>query len=180
MTLWTNKLWQKPLRDALYWYLGACDRGVGIGVDTGLILAQTALERLAWTYCVVDRKMISAAAFKPRGLSAADKLRFLASSSNIPQEIPPNLPALHGKQGRKWADGMDAITDIRNSLVHPDAQTKLPDHSYYEGWKLSLWYIDLVLLRLCGHEGMYANRLLQRWSGQVEPVPWAHNKIERT
>src|SRR5213594_4444443 len=77
MKIWANILWRKPLQDALYWYLGASDRRVGIGVDAGLILAQTALELLAWTYCVLDRKMISAAAFQPRRLSAADKLRLL-------------------------------------------------------------------------------------------------------
>ena len=180
VTLWTNKLWQKPLTAALYWYLGACDRRVGIGVDTGLILAQTALELLAWTYCVLDRKMISAAAFQPRRLSAADKLRLLASSLNIPLEIPPHLSALHGRRGKKWMDGMEAITDIRNSLIHPGDQQTLLDSSYFEAWKLSLWYIDLVLLRLCGHNGKYANRLFQRWSGQVESVPWAQNEIKRT
>jgi hypothetical protein len=175
VTLWMSKLWQKPLSDALYWYLGACDRGVGIGVDAGLILAQTALELLAWTYCVLDRKMISAAAFQPRRLSAADKLRLLASSLNIPLEIPPDLSALHGRRGKKWVDGMDAITEIRNSLVHPAAQQQLLDSAYFEAWKLSLWYIDLVLLRLCGHSGKYANRLYQRWTGQVESVPWVQN-----
>jgi hypothetical protein len=176
MKIWTNELWQKPLSDALYWYLGACDRRVGVGVDTGLILAQTALELLAWTYCVLDRKMISATAFQPRRLSAADKLRLLASSLNIPLDIPPNLPSLRGRRGRKWVDGMDAITNIRNLLVHPDAvQQQLPGVTYFEAWKLSLWYIDLVLLQLCGHDGKYGNRLIQRWAGQVESVPWAQN-----
>jgi hypothetical protein len=172
VTLWMNKLWQKALSDALYWYLGACDRRVGIGVDTGLILAQTALELLAWTYCVRDRKMISEAGFQRR-LSAADKLRLLASSLNIPLEIPRNLSALHGRPEKKWLDGMDAITGIRNSLIHPSAHEQFLDFTYFEAWKLSLWYIDLILLRLCGHTGKYANRLQQRWTGQVEPVPWA-------
>lgn len=177
MTLWTNALWRQPLTHAIYWYLGACDRRVGIGVDTGLILAQTALELLAWTYCVLDRKMVSARAFKRGGLSAADKLRLLASSLDIPKEIPLDFSALHEKKGKERPDGLDAITRIRNSLVHPDAQTELREHSYYAGWNLSLWYIDLVLLRLCRHDGKYANRLTgQRWVGQVEPVPWA--KIE--
>jgi hypothetical protein len=176
VTLWMSNLWQKPLSDALYWYLGASDRRVGIGVDTGLILAQTALELLAWNYCVLDRKMISSSAFQPRRLSAADKLRLLASSLNIPLGIPPNLPALHAKRGKKWIDGMEAITDIRNSLVHPAAKQQLLDSTYFEAWKLSLWYIDLVLLRLCRHSGQYANRLSQRWGGQVELVPWTKSQ----
>jgi len=176
-SLWAKKLWRRPLAHALYWYLGACDRRVGIGVDTGLILAQTASEVLAWTYCVLDREIVPREKFGPRGFSAARKLRLLTSSLGVPLEIPPDLSALRQKRGNKWADGMDAITDIRNSLVHPDAQTELPDHLCFEGWNLSLWYIDLVLLRLCGHDGNYANRLaLRRMKGQVEPVPWARKQ----
>jgi hypothetical protein len=179
-SLWANDLWRQPLGHALYWYLGACDRRVGIGVDTGLILAQTALELLAWTYCVLDRKMVSRAAFGRRGLSAADKLRLLASSLDVPLEIPPGFSALRENEGRKWADGMDAITGVRNSLVHPEAQTKLPHDSFFEAWELSLWYIDLVLLRLCGHSGKYGNRLARpRWPGQVEAVPWAKSEADK-
>ena len=172
--LWMNKLWQKALSDALYWYLGACDHRVGIGVDAGLILAQTALELLAWTYCVRDRKMISEVAFQRR-LSAADKFRLLVSSLSIPLEIPTNLSALHERAGKKWVDAMDAITAIRNSLIHPSAHEQLLGFAYFDAWKLSLWYIELVLLRLCGHSGKYANRLHQRWTGQIESVPWAQN-----
>lgn len=174
VTLWMNKLWQKPLSDVLYWYLGACDRRVGIGVDAGLILAQTALELLAWTYCVRDQKMKSEKAFRRR-LSAADKIRLLASSLDIPLEIPPNLSALHERREKKWVDAMEAITEIRNSLIHPTAHEQLVPPPYFEVWKLSLWYIDLVLLRLCGHSGKYANRLYQGWTGQVESVPWAQD-----
>ncbi len=179
MSLWSDKLWHDPLAHALYWYLGACDRRVGIGVDTGLILAQTALELLAWTCCVQDRKMISAVAFKPRGLSAADKLRLLASALGVPLAIPAALSGLKKLQASsptRWTDGMDAITGIRNSMVHPDIQTGVAGDSFYEAWNLSLWYVDMVLLRLCGHNGTYANRLKHRFVGQVEHVPWAQIK----
>lgn len=173
MVLWKDETWNRPIKEALYWYLAANERGTGIGVDTGLILAQTALERLAWTYCVQHRKMISAEAFEPRGLSAADKLRLLTGALDIPADIPACLSALHAKRGRKWDDGMHGITEIRNTVVHPHAKQQLPDGSYYEAWKLSLWYLDMVFLRLCGHRGSYGNRLESRWKGQVEPVPWA-------
>lgn len=179
VSLWKNEIWRQTLPRALYWYLGACDRGVGIGVDTGLILAQATLELLAWTYLVLDRKIISPTKFKSRNLSTVEKLRCLMSELNIPQEIPPNLSALHENQEEKWTDGIETITRIRNSLVHPATKSNLPSHSYYEGWKLSLWYIDMILLRLCGHHGKYANRLTQEWAGQVESVPWAHDEDER-
>ncbi len=170
--LWNTELWRTPLTHSLYWYLGACDRGVGIGVDTGLILAQTALEGLAWTYCVQDRKMVSGAAFKPRGLSAADKFRLLLTAMEIPTAIPSDLSALNGKAGERWSDGPDAITAVRNQLVHPHETKKLPEGSYYEGWNLSLSYIDLVILRLCDYYGEYSNRLTKMHQRGIERVPW--------
>ncbi len=141
MSIWKRELWRKPLAHVLYWYLGAYKGGAGSGVDTGLILAQTALELLAWTHCVQDRKIVSPKKFKPGGLSAAKKFRLLTSSLGIPEEIPHTLSALHGRPGKKWDDGMDAITKIRNSLVHPNSKLEVLEGWYYEAWKLSLWYI---------------------------------------
>jgi hypothetical protein len=116
--------------------------------------------------------MVSAAAFKPRGLSASDKLRLLASSLGIPVGIPSSLSSLHAKPGKKWDDSMDALTDLRNRLVHPGTDKAIPDGAYYDGWRLSMWFLDLVLLRLCEYSGKYANRLSQRFVGEIEPVPW--------
>lgn len=169
-SLWKKEAWRNMLPRTLYWYLGACDRGVGIGVDTGLILAQSALELLAWTHLVLDQKIISRTQFKNRAFSAAKGLRQLMSSLNISQEIPQSLSLL---QKNSWSDGPEAITKLRNSLTHPEALMNLPRNSYYEGWKLSLWYIDMILLRLCGHNGKYANRLIPHWVGTVESVPWS-------
>ena len=66
---------------------------------------------------------------------------------------------------------MEAITGIRNSLVHPDAGAKSSD-SYYEAYNLSLWYLDLILLHLCGHNGSFANRLIPALGGysRIGPV----------
>jgi hypothetical protein len=172
-TLWQSETWHRALSTAIYWYCQANDRGIGIGVDTGLVLAQTALELLAWTYCVEDRKILSQAAFKRHGLSAADKLRLLAFAVGVPTDIPPEFAALHSKPGQKWVDAMHAITDIRNSLIHPDKLFEIPDDCYYDAWRLSLWYTELSLLRFCRHDGKYANRLRQRFVGRVEDVPWA-------
>jgi hypothetical protein len=171
--LWLDETWRSMLPKVLYWYIGACARGVGIGVDVGIILAQTALELLAWNYCIVDRKMVSKAAFKRNGLVTSDKLRLLASVLDIPCELSPTIAKLQPASGKRWDDSMDAITAIRNGLVHPDAQTQQTSRGYFEGWKLSLWLIDLVLLRLCKHTGGYGNRLTTRWVGAIEAVPWA-------
>jgi hypothetical protein len=177
MVLWKDKTWSAAFREALHWYLGANERGTGITVEMGLILAQTALELLAWTHCVQSRKMISADAFEPRGLSAADKIRLLASSLGIPLDIPASLPALRAKRGSRWQDASDAITGIRNAVVHPRVKKNVLSDSYYQAWNLSMWYLDMILLRLCRHKGKYANRLMTpRWAGQVELVPWAKSE----
>ena len=122
--------------------------------------------------------MVSERAFEPRGLTAADKLRLSASSLGVPKEIPTALSSLHGAplSGKKWVDGMEAVTSIRNSIVHPGKPGGYSGSQYYEACKLSLWYIDLTLLRLCGHFGNYANRLTVRWVGEIEAVPWATKK----
>jgi hypothetical protein len=175
LLLWKSDLWHTPLVHALYWYIGACKGGTGIGIDTGLILAQTALELLAWTYCVKDRNMVSPKAFKHRnGLIASDKMRLLASSMNIPIEIPSSLSALHGRPGKKWEDALEAIVDIRNSLIHPDNQLTISDGSYFEAYMLSLWFINLVFLRLCNHKGRYLSILPTTSSGLAtfDQVPW--------
>ena len=175
LKLWTSDLWKQPLREAMYFYVAANCRGVGIGVDTGLVLAQSSLERLAWTYCVCDRKMVSKEAFQSRGLSASNKLRLLITSLQIPTSIPVELTALTAasaaQRGKKQQDGPDAITSIRNEIVHPEASGEVSHECFVESWNLALWYIDVVFLRLCGHSGKYGNRLSQRWTGSIEDMP---------
>ena len=172
--LWSDTLWCDHLRKTLYWYLVANDYSMGIRADAGIILAQTALERLAWVHCVKHRNIVSPAAFARKGLSAADKIRMLATTFGIPTQLPDTMKALNAKRGEKWASIPDAIAEIRNALVHPYDKDSPPKGAYYEAWRLSMWLLDLALLRLCKHTGHYASRLADgRWAGTVEQVPWA-------
>jgi hypothetical protein len=181
LRLWKKTLWKQTLIRVLYRYMQAGDRGDDwIDCDTGLILAQTALESLAWTHCVQDCKMVSPDAFKPSKLVASDQLRLLITSLGIPKEIPSSLSAL--RNYKKWSDSCHAITDIRNSLIHSDKKSEsyTNNNIYKEVYNLSLWYIEIVLLRLCGHIGNYANRLDEnRWAGTVESVPWTQNDANK-
>ncbi len=98
-SLWKRETWQRPLSETIYWYVAANRIGFGVNVDSALLFTQAAMELLAWTYCVQDRKMVSPEAFKPRGLKAADKLRILVSTLEIPLEIPGEMKALNAKAG---------------------------------------------------------------------------------
>jgi hypothetical protein len=170
--LWSQPCWKDQLRKVVYWYVNANTTGGGVNVDSGLLFTQAALELLAWTYCVNDKKVVSEKPFGPRGgLSAMDKLSLLVGLLGLPLDIPKGLSALHGRRGRKYRNSMDAITDLRNGLVHPTGSGSVAHNSYLEAWMLSLWYVEVVILKLCNYSGKYSNRLVERHVGEVESLP---------
>ena len=173
-SLWDDPIWGEAFSTVLWWYLNANAAGTDVGVDSKLILAQVALEQIAWTHCVRAEKMVSEEAFGRRGLSAADKIRLLLTTLSIPTAIPSVLASLRSRPGENWDDGPDAITSVRNALVHPRKKDNMSGDNYAQAWQLAMWYLDMVLLRLCEYNGDCSNRLkLDRYVGEVERVPWA-------
>lgn len=166
--------WASCLRDAVYWYTNANTVGGVPSIDTSILVAQAALERLSFQYCVVDRKLISAERFKSPKVRASDKLRMLLTSLHIPVEIPASLTEISAVASTMaWVDGPHAFSDIRNSLVHPDAKGRRERlRCISDGWRLGLWYLELALLAVCAYNGTYGSRLQMRTYGQVSPVPW--------
>lgn len=174
MNLWKSERWRDTFKETIYWFLNANDGERG--VDAGLILAQTALERLSFEYIVYEKKLLSAEGFK--GIRASDKFRLLFSSLNIPLEIPTSLTALCKKAKEyNWHDAPHALTEIRNSLVHPEHKKhgKFETDIFIESWTLSLWYLELSILAICKYDGTYSNRLVRNIHvGTVENVPWSN------
>jgi len=174
MDKWKNEEWQKALREVIYWYLSSnCSTlGRGIGIDAGIILTQAAIERLSFEYAVRSRKLIGVEGFK--NLKASDKFRLLFSSLNIPINIPRSLKDLQNlSQKNKWHDAPHALTEVRNTLVHPEHKRRGQfDQAFFSTWNLSQWYLELAILRICNYSGTYSNRLTQGYVGQVEDVPW--------
>jgi hypothetical protein len=169
MNRWENKEWQKALHEVIYWYLSSnCSTlGRGIGIDAGIILTQTAIERLSFEYVVRHKRLIAESGFND--LRASDKFRMLFSSLDIPIDIPSSLPEL---QKFNWVDAPHAITEIRNSLIHPKHRGQF-GKAFYPAWNLGQWYLELALLRIFKYSGTYCNRLIQkRCVGEIEPVPW--------
>jgi len=177
---WENKNWQKALMEVIYWYLSSnCSTlGRGINIDAGIILTQAAIERLSFEYAVRHKRLIEAEGFKK--LKASDKFRLLFSSLDIAIDIPASLPELQklAKQ-LKWLDAPHAITEVRNTLVHPVNKRRGQfDEVFFPVWNLSQWYLELALLKICNYSGTYGNRLIQRYVGQVETVPWDNTKVK--
>ncbi len=174
---WIDDAWNEPIRLALHWYVES-NMCAG-GVEGGTILAQAAFELLAWSLLVEDRSVLSEDGFQK--LPAADKLRLLLSSCEIPSAIPPSMEALtQAAAANTWMDGPQAITEVRNALVHsrPKKRKRVIGDDVglrYEAWWLGLWYLELVLLRLFDFRGKYSDRLVHGvYRGQeVKQVPWA-------
>jgi len=172
MKRWVNDDWREALHEVIYWYWNA--NHASRGIDAGIILTQAAIERLSYEFSVKDRRLLIVNGFKD--LWASDKFRLLFSSMNIPLDIPAEtseLQRLGGSSQMNWLDAPHALSDIRNSLVHPEHKRRGQVSSvYYEAWNLGLWYLEMGILAICGYSGTYGNRLKQRWVGQVEDVPW--------
>jgi len=172
MKRWADEDWREALHEVIYWYLNANHSSRGI--DGGIILTQAAIERLSYELAVKDRRLLTVKGFKD--IWASDKFRLLFSTLGIPLDIPaetPELQRLASNSQMNWLDAPHALTEIRNSLVHPEHRHRNQfGNAYYEAWNLGLWYLEMSILAVCGYSETYANRLKQRWVGQVEEVPW--------
>lgn len=162
--------WKDCLRATIYWYVQANTSGGSPGIDAAIILAQSALERLAHHHLVVDKKMISSEGLDR--LKASDRFRLLFSSLNIPVEISAATPEIQKAASTfKWVDAPHAMTDIRNELVHPVSKKQVAD-CFFDAWRLSLWYLELSMLALCGYDDTYTSRLTAKYVTDSENVPW--------
>jgi len=124
---------------------------------------------LSWTYLVKSTSTISRSQFKKQ--NAETNIRTLLAALGIPVVIPSSLSELDAEAARRgWCDGVQAITSIRNDLVHPEKGAPAP---VTEAWVLGQRFLELVLLRLFDFHGEHANRTIEtRWVGTVERVPW--------
>jgi len=163
MRRWEDGNWRDALYEVIYWYLNSNYHLREI--DTGIILTQVAIERISYEYAVKHRKLIEAKGFNK--LKASDQFRLLFSSLDIPLDISTATPEMIklAKQFN-WLDAPHAMTEVRNSLIHP--VHRRINSALIEVWKLGLWYLELTILRICGYDGTYNNRLVS----EVEDVPW--------
>jgi hypothetical protein len=165
----------KAVSSALYWYLRSNRGGAGFGIDSGIILSQAALERLSTAYLGV-RRMAT-----PKNENAAQRLREMMRLLKIPRTIPRETSYLRvEKRKQRWSDGPEALTRVRNELIHPGRLKLKIGKVVPDIWRLARWYFELIVLRLAAYDGDYSNRLKSRWVGEFEPVPWATRRAKRT
>ena len=161
---------------ALNWYRHCNTQSSG--VEGSLVLGMAALDLLGALIVVGQNQATSAAKYD--GYSAAKKLRVLLQALDVPVCIPHQFEALtrfaakHGK-----SDSCEALAALRNGFVHSNEKRRKivfeasGREATFEAWWLSLWYQELALLYLLGHQGSYRNRTTNGWVGQIESVPWS-------
>ena len=74
----------------------------------------------------------------------------------------------------------EILSEIRNDLVHAKMRANVCLDAYLEARDLGQWYVELLLLKLFGYNGKYANRLAYKYEDRWEPeiVPWARSVEE--
>lgn len=172
--LWEDDDWREPLTTAIAWYVEANARRTAH--ETRLILAQVALEMLAYVVAVETERLHSRSDFDR--LSAAGRIRTLLQSLEIPLLVPAHFAEVQSLLTDDVFDGPGLITYVRNKLVHATAKSRatvaaVSGVQRWECGQLALQYLELVLLALFGHTGRYAQRAWRGWKGEDEiPVPW--------
>ncbi len=174
---WFSGLWGDALRTATQWYVEGSTGQAG----KAIVLIQAALELFSWVRLVEEKKLLTKKDFgNNRENPFSKKLRILLNESSIPLSIPSSLSGLSAYSSAcQLQDGPDAITSVRNALVHPSPKKRdrLKKHPrvLMDTWSLASWYLDLCMLNACGYKGLYANRTSPTpWAGdEVEKVPWA-------
>jgi hypothetical protein len=176
---WKNPIWNETIRLSIHWYLESI--ALAGAVQGSIVLMQTAFELLAWTLLVEDKKIMSMDGCEK--LPAADKLRLLLSQCGISLKIPESLTnLLKVAKEYNWVDGGQALTEIRNAIVHsnPKKRTRILNRPFSEQidtYNLGLWYLELILLHLFDYKGKYFNRVANKdfYNDNIESVPWVKN-----
>jgi hypothetical protein len=163
-----DEFWEPVMRRAIRIYVAANRPDP---LDLAPVQSQIGLELLAWAVLAETEGWI----VPSDRLDAHSRLRLLLKWASIPTAPQPELPALSTFAKAEGIDGPEAITRVRNGIVHaPRRHVEWPDFGLLvDTWKLSQWYLELLILRLLGYTGGYGSRLIEgRWSGDLTPVPW--------
>jgi hypothetical protein len=174
LKLWLNEAWEEVIRVAIHWFIEANAQAGSI--EGSIVLTQTAFELLASAVLVENYGWLTADGYEK--LAAADRIRLLFLWAGIPTWIPTQLSALLNlARADNWPDTSTAMTMIRNTITHPTKKNreKFGRHTSEartDAWILGLWNLELCLLRLFEYRGTYANRITQKFVGEIERVPW--------
>lgn len=172
LKLWIDPNWQESIKFAIHWYV---ESNLQAGaIEGSIIMAQAAFELLFEVLLNSNKK-------RPK---ADKKVRQLCKWACLP--VNPNeilgcnrnlvtLTQIINDDSNEISDLPMAISRARNDLIHPPLKHK--EHPSLgpmrkETWLLSLWYLEMFLLRLFEYEGFYKSRTKFNYEGDYIRVPW--------
>ena len=146
----------------------------------GIILAQAALESIC--YKIVGNTI-------GKNERPEKFLRTSLEKIGINNVIPESFQDLKNfstqevrqrrGQDRYREDGPEAIVEIRNHLIHKEKRYgRLSVEVQMDALHLSLWYLEVILLKKFEYCGQYMNRLRVADENPFENVPWANGNLE--
>ena len=153
------------------WYLRSNE---SVEPEVSMVLTQAALERLA-NNTIGSKKKVSE---NDGGEEyTRDWIKRALEKMGIGVALPAECVELRKlSNARNWLHGPQALVSIRNKLVHPNkTDNAVSESAWLEARALGLHYVELMLLKLTGHNGDYLNRSKHQhhYHLQIETVPWA-------
>jgi hypothetical protein len=164
--------WHELLKHGMHYLIEA---GRPHTVDRAILMAQVMLESFSYSWLVTETGLRTHDAFEA-DRNAAKHIRAMLLNMHIPIQMPAALVHLRTTRTRSGhlADGPQALVLKRNAIIHFRSRPQTSTESLIDAWLLGAWYSELVMLRVCGFNGLYRNRLSDNvWTGVVERVPWA-------
>lgn len=150
--LWLDPQRQSVLRVATGFLVEASS---GISVESRIVLAQAALELLAWQRLVNEGKW-SRKQFK--SATAAEKIRGLLRACHVDASLPATTAGLASTPGLgSPSDGPSFTVNVRNRVAHPPRtgpHVLLPSSVIVGAWRVALGYHQLALLHWLNFHGM--------------------------
>lgn len=113
---WLDPEWHDTFKQSIEWFIEGFKQSGGPA--TAIMVQQAALERIAWSLIVNDKKFIKPDPFKK--LLAAEKLRLLAGILDIHwQTWEDNFKELKSIAFSSNTDILDVAVSVRNQITHP-------------------------------------------------------------
>lgn len=171
-----NKELFDNIQQAIYWYVRS--NRSSSGVDGGMILSISALERLSSFVVDADKEK-----FKNREKPLSKKIRSVSEELGIAVGIDDDskLAKLRDSLVPPKGELSDiplAITRIRNELVHPkrNIDEVIFKEALFPAWNTSQWLIEMIILRLIGYSDSYIDRRILGGFPQIKNVPWLESR----
>ncbi|WP_327253616.1 hypothetical protein [Streptomyces sp. NBC_01244] len=172
----------EPLRLQISYAITAIrDQGF---VEQRVMIGAAGLEHAMWQRLVLAGVLTRREYKNTRVWKAHIKLRKVLEGINVSLDIDKTqLPAMARfidealQRSGEQLDGPEAVTRIRNSLVHPEEAQKniyeIPD-LVTEAWLLTRHYLSLLVLESLGYRGPHQNLArIRGWAGETEETPWS-------